>query len=464
LNRLSLQKFPRLAFVDLETTGGTASLDRITEIGIVEVDQDGVREWSSLVNPEVPIPPFIQTLTGISDDMVRQAPTFAELAAGVAKRLDERIFIAHNARFDYGFLRQEFRRTGRDFHPEVLCTVKLSRRLFPGFERHNLDSVAERHGLHVTERHRALGDAQLLWQFWQKIHDLHDSAQIEEAVVRLLSRPALPSRVEELDIDRLPTGHGVYIFRGDNRLPLFIGSAANLQSRVHAFFSNSRMSARDRKLASETAAVDCIETAGELGSLLLEASLLQQSAPPYNHRRADGEQTCAWRLLPRGGALKAVLAGAEDLFFAYEPELYGLYSTPAKAQEALQAIAATHRLCPALLGLEKLRPGKSCSAYPAGKCGGACVGQESIAENDARLRAALQSQRLQAWPYPGPVGIAEDGALHVIDGWAYLGTAHTAAERAALLQKGQQRFDRDVYKLLQKWLPKLEQAPLPLYQ
>ncbi|HEY8605813.1 MAG TPA: exonuclease domain-containing protein [Noviherbaspirillum sp.] len=460
MNNVSLHRFPRLAFVDLETTGGTASMDRITEVGIIEVDEDGVREWSSLVNPEVPIPPFIQTLTGITDDMVRDAPTFAELAAGIARRLEDRIFIAHNARFDYGFLRQAFRRTGRDFHPEVLCTVKLSRRLFPGFERHNLDSVAERHALHVTERHRALGDAQLLWQFWQKIHDLHAPEQIEEAVRRLLSRPALPSRIEELELDRLPASHGVYILRGADRTPLFIGSAVNLQARVYGFFGKDRMTGRDRLLAAETAEVDWIETSGELGALLLESALLRQHATPYNHVRGDDE-TCAWRLLPRGGALQGAVATSDDLFFAYDPELYGLYANPAKAREALRAVADSQGLCHALLGLEKTRAGKSCSARAAGHCRGACIGLESVEEHNQRVRAALQSQRLQAWPYPGPVAIPENGAWHLVDGWAYLGTAHNEMEKADLLKGGRRRFDRDVYRILQKWLPVFSEKVKP---
>ncbi|GIZ52292.1 exonuclease domain-containing protein [Noviherbaspirillum aridicola] len=451
----SLHRFPRLAFVDLETTGGAASLDRITEVGIVEVDEDGVREWSSLVNPEMPIPPYIQSLTGITDDMVREAPTFAEIAAVIARRLEDRIFIAHNARFDYGFLRQAFRRTGRDFHPEVLCTVKLSRRLFPQFERHNLDSLAERHALHVTERHRALGDAQLLWQFWQKIHDLHATEQIEEAVQRLVSRPALPSRIEELELDRLPASPGVYIFRDAERRPLFIGSAANLQARVYGFFGKDRMNARDRRLASDTAAVDWMENGGELGAQLLETSLLREHLPPHNHLRAEDE-TCAWRLLQRGALLRPVLASAEDMFFAHDPELYGLFAAPARAREALQAIAAAQRLCPALLGLEKTRAGKACSAHAGGGCGGACIGRESADEHNARLRAALESHRMEAWPYPGAIAIEDNGAWLLIDGWAWLGTARNEKEKADLLQAGPRRFEREVYRLLQKWLPMLD--------
>ena len=161
---------PTLAFVDLETTGTTAATDAITEIGIVriECDPDGVAaprvtEWSTLVNPGVPIPPEIQALTGITNAMVRDAPPFARVADEVAARTADALFVAHNARFDYGFLKHAFARQQRAFSARVLCTVRLSRRLFPDEPRHNLDSVIARHGLAIDGRHRALGDARVLW-------------------------------------------------------------------------------------------------------------------------------------------------------------------------------------------------------------------------------------------------------------------------------------------------------------
>lgn len=187
----------RMAFVDLETTGAKVAADRITEIGIVEIDDEGTHEWSTLVNPQTRIPEFIQRLTGISNAMVAGAPSFAELAAELRQRLEGCLFVAHNASFDYGFLKAEFSRAGIDFRATVLCTVKLSRRLFPEHRKHNLDSLIERHGLCVAQRHRALGDAQAIAQFWQFV--LRDvDAERREAVVReLTARPATPSHLSD---------------------------------------------------------------------------------------------------------------------------------------------------------------------------------------------------------------------------------------------------------------------------
>jgi DNA polymerase-3 subunit epsilon len=161
------EDIPRdLVFVDLETTGGNAAYDRITEVGIVRVrDGELIEEWSSLVNPECPIPAYIESFTGISNQMVADAPRFAEIAEQVQEKLHGALFVAHNARFDYAFLRSEFLKLDRHFSAKVLCTVKLSRRLFPEFVRHNLDAVMERNGLTCSARHRALGDARVLHDF-----------------------------------------------------------------------------------------------------------------------------------------------------------------------------------------------------------------------------------------------------------------------------------------------------------
>jgi DNA polymerase III subunit epsilon len=182
-----------LVFLDLETTGATPHFDRITEIGMVEVvNGEQVGEWSSLVNPGMGIPQAIQSLTGITDEMVANAPAFADLAADLHQRLEGRILVAHNARFDHGFLKSEFHRLGIRYLTKVLCTVKLSRRLFPREKRHNLDSLIARHGLKCDARHRALADARVLWDFARTIHLELDPGVVHQTLEDLLRPPALP--------------------------------------------------------------------------------------------------------------------------------------------------------------------------------------------------------------------------------------------------------------------------------
>lgn len=274
-----------LAFVDLETTGATATIDRITEIGIVEVDPDGsVREWQQLVNPGTRISPFIEQLTGISNQMVANAPAFSEVAEETFRRLQGRLFIAHNARFDYGFLKNEFKRLGINFRGSVLCTVKLSRELYPEYKKHNLDSLIERHGLQAEARHRALADAQLIHQFWQKIHVHRSIADIDSALQSQNAFPSLPPHLDPAIIDQLPDSHGVYIFYGENDQPLFVARSKDLRHRVLSHFSKKLSTAKEIALAEKTRRINWIETPDDPAARLKEASLIEQLQPTYNRK------------------------------------------------------------------------------------------------------------------------------------------------------------------------------------
>lgn len=180
-----------LVFLDLETTGANPLHDRIIEVGLCEVaGGEPDREWSTLVNPGRTFSPFIEQLTGIANAMTAEAPTFAEIAEELFNRLAGRLLVAHNARFDYGFLKNEFRRQGITLPERTLCTVKLSRALFPQHRRHNLDALVERHGLDAQNRHRALGDARLVREFFRKIQDELPAETVGQAVRSQLKLPS----------------------------------------------------------------------------------------------------------------------------------------------------------------------------------------------------------------------------------------------------------------------------------
>ena len=450
-----------LAFVDLETTGATATADRVTEIGIVEVDEDGsVREWQQLVNPGTRIPPFIEQLTGISNEMVADAPPFAAVADETLRRLEGRLFIAHNARFDYGFLKNEFKRLGIAFRAPVLCTVKLSRTLYPEFHRHNLDSLIERHGLQADARHRALADAQLIHQFWQKIHVDRSSEDIAVALRKLAARPSLPSHLDAGIVDDLPDTPGVYLFYGEKTesgdLPLYVGKAKDIRKRVLSHFAADHSSAREMALAQQVRRIDWIETAGEIGALLKEAALVKQLLPTHNRLLRKNDELCTWTLVDEGeGWLRPQLASAHDLDFGIRTSCYGLFKSSREAGEVLRALAAEHNLCDALLGLENTAPGKPCFGFQIRRCKGACVGKEAYARHTLRLVGALTRLKLASWPLNGPALIREGDEAHLIDAWRYLGTAKSDAEIDALLAAGHPRFDRDTYKILAKYVGKM---------
>jgi DNA polymerase III subunit epsilon len=230
-----------LVFVDLETTGGNAAHHRITEIGIVRVEAGvAVEEWSTLVNPECLIPDYIESFTGITNQMVASAPRFADIAPLVLEKLGTAragaapLFAAHNARFDYSFLRAEFRRAGVPFSAKVLCTVKLSRRLFPEHVKHSLDAVMERHGLACSARHRALGDARVISDFWLKLSRELPEPQLAAAARSTIGRHKLPVYLPADLPDELPEGPGIYRLYGAGEELLYVGKSASLRTGVQA--------------------------------------------------------------------------------------------------------------------------------------------------------------------------------------------------------------------------------------
>lgn len=449
--------------LDVETTGASPQHDRITEIGIVEIALDGsISEWSTLINPETRIPEFIEKLTGISNAMVEDAPTFDQVADELQHRLAGRVFVAHNARFDYAFIKNEFKRIDTSFRADTLCTVRLSRRLYPQYYKHNLDSLIQRLGIQMEERHRALADARVLMHFLQRLPQEHDAEAIQQAIRHVMAKPALPPNISESMVEDIPECPGVYLFYGDNDMPLYIGKSTNIRSRVLSHFSGDHSSGQELSISQQLKRIEWRETAGELGALLLEAGLIKKMQPIHNQRLRRENDLCTWQLVdsPKGG--KTVeLKYAADIDFGRESNLYGTFTSQRKAVETLRNLADAHKLCLVQLGLEKPSRGKTspCFGYQLKKCRGVCIGEEEHVQHDLRLMEALAKLKLHTWPYSGVIGIKESYGLrdevHLVDHWCYLGTAKDELEVEQILEDSSQAvFDLDTYKILVKHLNK----------
>jgi DNA polymerase-3 subunit epsilon len=481
-----------LVFVDLETTGGNAAYHRITEVGIVRMERgEVVEEWSSLVNPECHIPAYIESFTGISNEMVAGAPRFADIAALVLEKLRGPVFVAHNARFDYAFLRTEFRRLDVQFSARVLCTVKLSRRLFPEYPRHNLDAVMERHQLTCTARHRALGDARVLGDFWAKLRGEVAEEKLAAAAQIVIGANKLPAHLPPGMADELPEGPGVYRLFGDDDVLLYIGKSHSLRTRVLGHFTAEHSDAKEQKKARQTRRIDWIETAGDLGAQLKEAEWIKAQMPLYNKRVKP--QADSFTMKTRGPTPGVQLVPIVDLDPAELTGCFGVFHSQKDGRKALTDIARAHSLCLKILGLEDgdsaAAPGRgpdtqversagSCVAYQLGKCKGACMGKEPLMLHNARLLMALSALKLKSWPFPGRVALKEGGCqgggpgsqdggsrergwpdgrceYHVLDHWVYLGTARSEEELAELQAKdAHATFDVDVYRIVVRYLAK----------
>ncbi|ABD70289.1 DNA polymerase III, epsilon subunit [Rhodoferax ferrireducens T118] len=448
---------PCYVLLDLETTGGNPVHDRITEIAAVRIENgQEVARWSTLVNPGCSISPFIQHLTGISNAMVRGAPGFETVAQHLLALLDGAVLVAHNVRFDHGFLLNELARLDVALRVKTLCTVRLSRLLYPQHKGHGLDAIMQRHGIRTLERHRAMGDVEVM-QAWLQIARQEHGAELlgQQALALLQSSATLPPQLETRVAD-IPESVGVYIFYGEGPLPLYIGKSIKLRSRVLAHFQAASRAPREMRMAQEIRRIEWLETAGEIGALLLEARLVKERQPAYNRRLRRESTLCAWRLAddPLARPLLSLVRG-EALQPQEFGQMYGVYRSKNQALSSLRELADSQGLCLQALGLES---GKGrCFAHQIGRCQGVCCGEESPERHHLRLQLALAQQKLLVWPYPGKVGLREYNArsertdIHIFDQWCHLATVHDETELTdALGSRSTLAFDLDTYRLLLK--------------
>ncbi len=456
-----------VACVDLETTGGMAAHHRVIEVGIVLLDGgEIVEEWSTLVHPGLRIPSMIASFTGIDDAMVADAPPFAEVANEVRRRLEGRLFIAHNARFDYGFLRTEFRRLGVRFSAPVLCTVKLSRSLYAEHRRHNLDTLMERFSLPCAARHRALGDAQVLPALVAAMERERGADVMHDAITTALHATRLPAHLPAELADDLPESAGVYLFRGEEGALLYVGKSRNIRSRVFEHFAAEHRSGKESKLTRQVRQVEWVETGGELGALLLESRLIKDLLPSGNRRLRPSAGDCVVQLARDGMGLQPTVVPLEDAALGPDDEpVFGPFRCEKDAWRAVEGKAREAGLCLKTLGLESGEG--SCFAFQVRKCRGVCVGKEPRGLHDARLQLALAPLRFKAWPFAGAIGIKEpapagDGyQVHVIDHWRHLGTARDDDEVQSLLRKATDMpFDADSYRIIGRALQEVRPRDL----
>ena len=445
--------------IDLETTGANPASDRITEIALLRIEGGQVvRRWQSLVNPERGIPPFIQNIIGITDAMVADSPTFAALAEALRPLLAGAVFVAHNARFDYGFVRNAYAHIGESFDAPVLCTVKLSRALFPQHHRHGLDALIERHGLVCEARHRAMGDVDALWQFVRMAGARFDAPTLQRAVERAMKFAARPPGLPEGALEGLPDACGVYSLIDGEEQVLQVGHASSLRARLMEAFGG-KVGKREARIAEKLRRIDWVETAGELDAMLRELALLRTHRPAHNRPPEPAGNVFGLRVMrgrKRAPVLQKVRIGETDP--AQWDDIHGVFRHRSEADHLLRELAAAYALCLRRLGLETDGQG-GCTAYRAKRCAGVCAGRERPEEHDARLIGALGSVGVKAWPWPGAIVIGEEAshagltAWHVFDRWCHLGSVDSeAALQALCANPPERRFDADIWRLLQRWL------------
>jgi len=271
----------QFAVVDIETTGGTPSNSRITEICVVITDgTDVLQEFESLLNPGFPIPRGITSLTGIDDEMVASAPVFADIAQELYHLLHDKVFVAHNVNFDYGFIQKEFERIGQPFSLPKICTVRTARKAFPGKRSYGLGSICSSLGIVIEGRHRAGGDARATTILFQKIVSILGQADIEKIAGKSGKTLVLPPGLENTDIEKLPSTPGVYYFLNRSGKALYVGKAKNIKKRVLQHFD--KKTGKTALQLEKVASINFEEAGSELIALLIEAEAIQKQWPEWN--------------------------------------------------------------------------------------------------------------------------------------------------------------------------------------
>lgn len=447
-----------LAFVDIETTGGSHFTSRVLEVAVVRVEGNRVvGTYQTLLHPDEAIPSFITGLTGITDADVATSPRFSQVADELAEILEGAVFVAHNVRFDYAFLKMEYERMGAAFRPQLLCTVRLSRRLFPQFRTHKLADLIARHGLSAPARHRAYDDAHCLWQFYQLCLGEFDLDTVEAAVKAQLGTPSVPSHLDAAQVAALPDGPGVYVFEDVDGEPLYVGKSVTVRRRVMNHFASDYGRGAELKLAQAVRGLRAISTHGELSALILESDMIKDLQPLYNRRLRRRElMTLVLSATTPEGYATVELVDAREIEPEMAQRLLVVFATRGGAKRSLQAMTARYRLCPKLLGLEKTS--RECFLVQLRKCGGACTGGEPAGTYNERFEAAFATNKVATWPYAGPVLIREKNnslpgsAGYVVDGWCLVARLSELEDGTVETQAEMRRFDLDRYRIIRQFL------------
>ena len=370
--------------IDIETTGGNMKNGKITEIAIYRHDGEKIiDEFVSLVNPETFIPPFISSLTGITNEMVASAPLFYQIAKDVVEICKGAVFVAHNAGFDYNFIKEEFRSLGFSFEMPTICTVKLSRKLLPGHASYSLGKICPDLGIGNEARHRAAGDALATVELFEILLKKNNGLINPESPYEAFSADGLHHTLKIEDIKKLPPQTGVYYLHDEVGSLIYIGKSKNIRNRIITHLGNPKTK-KGIEMKQNTADINYELTGSELIALLKESDEIKREKPRYNRaQRRSRKQVGLYQYSDRRGYLRLVLKACDGLDLPYST-----FDSIQEGREQLFKWIDEYELCQQLSGLYDGNNG--CFQYQLKTCKGACVGEESSERYNARVNQLLK--------------------------------------------------------------------------
>ncbi|SNR30067.1 DNA polymerase-3 subunit epsilon [Maribacter sedimenticola] len=371
--------------IDIETTGNGVKGNKITEISIFKYDgHEVVDEFTSLVNPQCEIPQFITGLTGIDDNMVRNAPLLEEIVPQIEAITKDTIFVAHSVNFDYNVIKNEFKQLGLDYSRKKLCTVRLSRKLLPGYHSYSLGKLTASLGIPLTDRHRARGDAHATVLLFHKLLRTQGAETVFKQFLNSKSQEAtLPPGLPKAEYDKLPMTPGVYYFKDMKGKIIYVGKAINIKKRVLGHFYDKKT--KEIRLCAETTSLDFEETGNELIALLKESAEIKKHYPKYNRaQKRTVQQYGIFSYEDRNGIIHLAFNKIK-----MTPNALAVCYSPTEARQYLEALCGMFDLCPKYCHLQENIA--ICSHYKLKQCIGICSDVSLVKQYNERVLEALKS-------------------------------------------------------------------------
>lgn len=407
------------AIIDVETTGLSGTYNKVTEIAVAIHDGSKViSEFHTLVNPQVPIAPYVVGLTGIDDSMVMDAPVFEEIADQLLQLMDECVFVAHNVSFDYRVIQNEFKSLGISFDRKRLCTVRLSRKLFPGLKSYSLGKLCSYLSIELNNRHRAKGDTDATVILFEKLLQNDTEGLILGQLNSRKSEAALPSLLSKETVDKLPGKPGVYYFKDSNGVIIYVGKAIHIKKRVLSHFYDKKEN--EIALCRETATIDFEESGNELLALLMESVAIKKHFPKFN--RAQRISNRGYAILSYTNRLGIIQLGFNKTKLVPKP--LAIFYKVSDCIAFLEGLCEQFDLCPKYTQLLPSSNSTSgCDHFKLNNCRGICMGEETIKDYNKRVKEALETSKVLADNFVliGPGRSTEEKGIIWVENGIYRG-------------------------------------------
>jgi DNA polymerase-3 subunit epsilon len=379
----------KLAVIDVETTGGSAKQERIIEFAVMVFDENGIiEEYETLINPEKSVPPFISHMTGITNEMLFDAPKFYEVAKKIIEITDNCIFVAHNVRFDYSFVTEEYFNLGYTYTRKQLCTIKLFKKIFPGLKSYGLGNLIKHFEIEVESRHRAMADVKATYEIMQMaLAQTNADTQLEKVLNESIRDVKYPQAVKYDIINNLPEKTGIYFFYDESGQVIYVGKSINIKKRIKQHFQ--KINSKSNNLYSKTHKIDFELTGSELLACIREAEEIKHLRPELNRTLKKSEYPyMIFAEQDRKGYISFKIRKS----LKNESGVINGFSNLRAAKNYLEHLIEELELCRKVSGLEDF--GKECLNHKMGQCRGACVGLESPVVYNERILQFFDDQRI----------------------------------------------------------------------